>query len=383
MTRQDAPPTAVASLARIVITTGISVVIPTYREAENIPHMLMRLDALRRAQDLDLEVLFMDDDSRDGSVEAVERSGVEWARIVVRNADRGLSPAVIDGFRLARHPVVVCMDCDLSHPVERIPDLILGLSSGQQMTIGSRYVPGGSTDDDWGFFRWLNSRVATLLARPLTSVRDPMSGFFAMRKSDFETAQGLNPVGYKIALELITKCGFENVGEVPIAFADRRYGKSKLTLKEQLRFLQHLRRLYLHSFAEAMHLVQFLVVGGIGLVVNLVVVTLAARAGAAPVAALALGIAVSVLSNFALNRRFSFSYAKNDPVLPQLLSFLTASALGMVVNFAVAVLLQERLFALGVPFALQLSAMAGVLAGMTFNFLGSRYFVFRKRFIRK
>jgi dolichol-phosphate mannosyltransferase len=104
------------------------------------------------------------------------------------------------------------------------------------MVIGSRYVPGGSTSDDWGIFRWLNSRVATLLARPLTNVKDPMSGFFALRKSDFEQARDLNPVGYKykIALVLIVKCGFENVGEIPIGFIDRVYGESKLTLKEQL-----------------------------------------------------------------------------------------------------------------------------------------------------
>ena len=75
------------------------------------------------------------------------------------------------------------MDCDLSHPPEKIPDLILALETGQQFAMGSRYVPGGSTDDRWGFFRWLNSRIAILLARPLTDAKDPMSGFFAFRRS--------------------------------------------------------------------------------------------------------------------------------------------------------------------------------------------------------
>ncbi len=121
-------------------------------------------------------------------------AGFDWARIIVRTSDRGLSPAVLDGFRQARHPVLVCMDCDLSHPPERIPQMVLALESGQQFVLGSRYVAGGSTDDDWGMFRWINSRVATLMARPLTDVKDPMSGFFALRRADFLKARDLNPV---------------------------------------------------------------------------------------------------------------------------------------------------------------------------------------------
>jgi dolichol-phosphate mannosyltransferase len=324
----------------------------------------------------------MDDDSADGSVEVVENSGYDFARIIVRKQNRGLSPAVIDGLRLAKNPVLVCMDCDLSHPTEKIPAMILALASGQQMVLGSRYVPGGSTGDDWGLFRWLNSRVATLLARPLTNVKDPMSGFFAIRKSDFEHARDLNPVGYKIALELIVKCGFENVGEIPIAFSNRVYGESKLTLKEQLKYIKHLRRLYLHQFGEAMHLVQFLVVGATGVVVNLVVLTLCQHLGASPAVAIASGICTSMISNFALNRRFSFSYARDRRWTNQFLGFVIASAVGAVVNFSIALYLQSQILPTAMPHSLQIAALAGVAAGMAFNFIANRYFVFRKRFIR-
>ncbi|MBL3551707.1 glycosyltransferase [Rhodovulum sulfidophilum] len=367
-------------LARIRINTGISVIVPTYREAENIPHLLVELDRLRREYDVTLEVLFMDDDSRDGSVEAVAASGFDWARIIVRTGDRGLSRAVIDGFRAARHPVLICMDCDLSHPVDAIPQMILGLASGQQFAIGSRYVPGGSTDDDWGLFRWLNSVVATLLARPLTKVRDPMSGFFALRKADFDAAQGLNPVGYKIALELIVKCRMENVGEVPIDFSDRRFGESKLTLKEQLKYIQHLRRLYLFRFANAMYLLQFLVVGATGAVVNLAVLSGLQLAGLAPWICLAGGIGVSLVTNFLLNRRFTFSYARRGHAGRQFLGFLGASLVGLTVNYAVALGLSHKV--LTGAYGLQVSAMIGIAAGMVFNFLGNRYIVFRKRYIR-
>ena len=369
-------------LVRISFISGISIVVPTYREAENIPHLLARLDRLRQERGLDLEVLFMDDDSQDGSVEAVVAAGHDWARIIVRTGNRGLSPAVIDGFRAARHPVIVCMDCDLSHPPERIPQMILALDAGHDFMLGSRYVRGGSTDDDWGVGRWLNSLVATLLARPLTSARDPMSGFFALRKADFDRARDLNPVGYKIALELIVKCGFGHVGEVPIHFSDRVRGESKLTLKEQLRYLQHLRRLYMHRFANAMYLAQFLVVGASGVVVNLLVLTLLKLMGLPDAICLAGGIAVSVVTNFLLNRRFTFSYARQRHMGRQFLGFLGASAVAGLVSFSVSLALRARVFdesALG----LQLSALGGIAAGMGLNFIGNRYVVFRKRFIRK
>lgn len=371
-----------APLAEIRLNTGLSIIIPTYREALNIPHILDRLDRLRRDYDLSLEVLFLDDNSQDGSVEAVAAAGHDWARIIVRTEDRGLSPAVIDGFRAARYPILICMDCDLSHPPEKIPQMVLGLASDQQMVVGSRYVPGASTDDDWGFFRWLNSVVATLLARPLTTVRDPMSGFFAMRKADFDRALDLNPVGYKIALELIVKCGFENVGEVPIHFTDRVHGESKLTLREQLKYIQHLRRLYLHRFANAMYFAQFLVVGASGVVVNLLVLSLLQLMGLPDAVCLAGGIGVSVGTNFLLNRRFTFSYARDRHMGRQFLGFIGASAVGAAVSFGVGLVLRESVFA-GVSGGLQLAALCGIAAGMIFNYLGNRYIVFRKTHIRK
>src|SRR5206468_1320118 len=110
--------------------------------------------------------------------------------------------------------------------------------------VGSRYASGGTTADDWGFLRALNSRIATLLARPLTSIKDPMSGFFALPQSVFRRAENPSPLGYKIGLELLVRCRCENVVEVPIHFANRLHGESKLTLGQQLLYLQHLTRLY-------------------------------------------------------------------------------------------------------------------------------------------
>lgn len=368
-------------LVDIQFRTPVSIIIPTFREAPNIPHVLDRLNQLRLSSGLDIETIFVDDNSSDGTVEAVQASGHDWARVLVRREERGLSSAVIHGFRAAQHPVLICMDCDLSHPPEAIPHMILALHAGQSFVLGSRYVPGGKTDDNWGPARWINSAVATFLARPLTSVRDPMSGFFALRKSDFENARDLNPVGYKIALELIVKCQFDNVAEIPIHFSDRLHGTSKLTFVEQLRYLQHLRRLYLYRFSNAMYLAQFLVVGMIGTLVNLAVLTAMRFLGFSASTSLIGGILVSVCTNFAMNRRFTFSYAREQGVTRQFLGFATTAAVGAAVNFVVATLVFRSIEGTG-PFALQLAALAGIACGMGFNFMGSRYLVFRKRFLR-
>lgn len=370
------------TLARIEVIAPISIVVPTYKECENIPHLITRIDALRLREKLTIELLFLDDQSRDGSAEAVAACGLDWVRFIERTGQRGLSVAVLDGLEIARHPVIVCMDCDLSHPPETLPRMVLALSSGAEFVIGSRYVPGGSTDDDWGFFRWLNSRVATLLARPLTHVRDPMSGFFALRKEDFDRSEALNPVGYKIALELIVKCDFRNVAEVPIHFTDRVYGESKLSLKEQLLFLKHLRRLYLHKFTNAMHVLQFAVVGASGVVVNMAVLTLAIVLGAPPRGALIAGVLVSLITNFLLNRRFTFSYARDQKILSQFAGFLATSLIGLVVNYGVSVYALENVLPSN-RWSIYLAAVMGILSGMTFNFLGNRYVVFRKRHVKK
>lgn len=372
---------APGEIARIVVVSPISIVVPTYRERENIPLLIERIGRLAERENLTIELIFMDDKSKDGSLEAVRELGLDWVRLVERDGERGLSAAVIDGIRLAKYPVVVCMDCDLAHPPERIPQMVLALSGGQELVLGSRYVSGGSTDDDWGFFRWLNSRIATALARPLTSVRDPMSGFFVLRREDMNRAKELNPVGYKIALELIVKCGFDRVAEVPIHFADRIYGESKLTLIEQLKYIKHLRRLYVHKFASAMYLLQFLFVGASGVVVNMLVLTALLALGAPPTVGIAAGIAVSLFTNFLLNRRFTFSYARHEHFLKQFVGFAAASAIGIVANFGTSFLLLHSILPEG-RLSVYIASLCGIAAGTLFNFLGSRYVVFRKRHIR-
>lgn len=221
-----------------------SIVVPTFREAEALPDLIDRVARVRADNGAIEELIVVDDDSRDGTEELIAARTEPWLKLIVRKEDRGLSQAVLAGLRAARGDVLVVMDADLSHPPEVIAEMQKAILDGAEFVVGSRYVPGGTTADDWGLLRFLNSRIATLLARPLTNITDPMSGFFAMPRQVFQRADEPSPLGYKIGLELLVRCHCNNVREIPIHFANRTRGESKLTAKQQLLYVRHLARLY-------------------------------------------------------------------------------------------------------------------------------------------
>jgi dolichol-phosphate mannosyltransferase len=359
-----------------VTSTPISVVVPTYNEAQNLPVLYGRLAEALGAAGRPFELLVVDDDSPDGTAEVVAALGAN-ARCIVRKGERGLATAVIRGIASATHPIVVVMDADLSHPPEIVPALIERLEAGGRFAIGSRYTEGGRTED-WSFLRAVNSWGATVLARPLTRVRDPMSGFFAVRQADVPIA-ALNPIGYKIALEILVKAGIKDPVEVPIVFTDRLHGESKMGFGEQARYLQHLQRLYAYRYPTLTQFVAFAIVGSSGFVVDLSVNLLAVETFHLPFAfARMLGIAVAMTSNFVLNDRFTFhpGASYHRPWIARYLAFVGTCSIPAVVNFAVSVGLKTTvpLFSRFYP----LAVMAGAVAGLLFNFAGAKWFVFRR-----
>lgn len=224
---------------------GVSIIVPTYHEVENISKLVEKIDSIKQRLG-DLELIIVDDNSQDGT-EALMKAIQEkqkWARLIVRRNQRGLSTAVIEGFQQAKYPMLVCMDADLSHPVDKIPEMIAKMSEPNiDMVIGSRNIDGGSVYEQWSVSRWMNAWVAKKLARFFTTAKDPMSGFFCIKKTTFEKAAALNPIGYKIGLELIVKCNCKNIKEIPIHFDKRYQGKSKLNFKEVFNYMRHLYRL--------------------------------------------------------------------------------------------------------------------------------------------
>ncbi len=206
----------------------ISIVIPTVNEAENVEPLVRRIMQCAPPPD---EILFVDDGSTDGTGDAVRTLALKHpVRLLERDFPAGgLSGAVIAGARAARGDILVVMDADLSHPPERIADLVRPLSLGvADLVIGSRYIPGASTPG-WPLWRKLMSRVAAAVAFPMTGVHDSLCGFFAMRRHAFIDATSY-ATGFKIAFEAIMHGGPNlRVLEIPIVFHNRARGISKMS----------------------------------------------------------------------------------------------------------------------------------------------------------
>jgi len=252
------------------MTPQVSLIIPTINEALNLPELLRQIDAALVGRPY--EAMVIDDGSTDDTPAVCEKLKQTYpVQLIVRNPPKdGLSGAVLHGFTLAQGEYLVVMDADLQHPPAKIPELIKVLESGADFALGSRYMPGGSTGQKWGLFRQVNSRVATLLARPFAGqISDPMSGFFALKRSTYLSAQRLTPLGYKIGLELICKCRAQQVREIPIHFAERTAGESKLSLKQQFKYLEHLSRLYDFCFPRLSPMTKFMIVTAMSWLVGL------------------------------------------------------------------------------------------------------------------
>jgi glycosyltransferase involved in cell wall biosynthesis len=221
----------------------ISLVIPTYNEKENIEMLIPELFQVFWKSGLEAEVIVVDDASPDGTADAAERlSGKFRVRVVRRQGKLGLGSAVLDGFIASRGEILGVMDADMSHPPDKIPEMVRELKK-HDMVFGSRKVPGGGIEN-WPLYRRIVSGVAGLLAKPLTPLTDPLSGFFFLNRSLIDDA-GLNPLGFKIGLEIAVKCN-PAIKEVPITFRNRVHGSSKMNRGEIWNYLLHLKSLYAH-----------------------------------------------------------------------------------------------------------------------------------------
>lgn len=227
-----------------VVTPGpeVTVILPTFNERPGLEALRPRLAEV--LEPYSAEILIVDDSSPDGTgdlVRSYESEGVY--RLIERQSRDGLATAVLDGIREARGDIVVVMDADGSHPPERLPELIEPIRTGAaEFVLGSRHLPGASAPG-LTVGRWLVSSGAALLARPLTGISDPMSGFFAFDRSIVRRAR-LAPAGFKIGLEIVVKCRPRPLLEVPFCFGSRIAGISKLGTGQVFGYARHLSRLY-------------------------------------------------------------------------------------------------------------------------------------------
>ena len=236
-----------------------TIVVPTYQEAENIELLVRNVfRSLREAEmGKSIEMIIVDDDSRDGTVELVgrlrEQEGYN-VRTIVRKKERGLSSAVMRGFDEAKGEVLLCMDADLQHPPESVPALLEAVDPRRrervEFAIGSRFLRGRSSiSREWPPYRQVFSRLSLALLHPITALSDPFTGFFALPASVLRRGrERVNLFGMKIAIELFIKCQVKSHSEVPIFFGSRNAGASKMTAMLVAIHLFHIASLYWYQF---------------------------------------------------------------------------------------------------------------------------------------
>ena len=222
----------------------LTIVVPTYNERPQLDSLLEQVFSACDSQGLVVELIIVDDNSKDGTGARAD----DWAlrrrvRVIHRTGKLGLGSAVIAGVGIAESDIVGVMDADLSHPPRLVPALFSAMCGADlDMVIASRYVQGGGTAS-WPLARRMLSRLACWMARPLTPVRDPMSGFFLIRR-DRVSGLRYSTRGFKIGLDLLVRSKPRRVAEVAYVFVGRAAGKSKLSIGEGFRFLRQLIGLY-------------------------------------------------------------------------------------------------------------------------------------------
>lgn len=357
----------------------VSVVVPTFNESQNLPRLVGLLD--EAMGDMPWEVVFVDDDSPDGTWKVAKQMAKDDPRVrcIRRVGRRGLAGACIEGALSSAAPYVAIMDADLQHDEAILPAMVSKLENDEaDIVIGSRFVGDGSSEGGFSARRAFASRVATHLAAFIIGrqVSDPMSGFFALKREVFEAvATSLVPSGFKILLDILASTrGQIRVAEVAYRFRSRQEGLSKFDTRAILDFLG----LLLHRMTGGTVSVRFLffmVVGAIGLAIHLVVLRIGMLAGLGFELAQSVATVIAMTSNFLVNNLLTYSDMKlrGAAALAGLLKFYVICGVGALANIGVA----SWLFVSNESW--WIAGIAGIIVGATFNYTMSSIFVWRQQ----
>lgn len=354
---------------------SVSVIIPTYNERENIGAALNRCSAVLEATEYEYELIIVDDDSPDGTWKFVEETyrDDDHVHVLRRTEHKGLALSIMAGFHAASMDSLVVIDSDLQHPPEKISELLAALETGADVAIGSRYTQGGEIQN-WSRFRRVVSKGATGLAKlaipTARGVSDPMSGLFAVRRSVISGVQ-LEPQGYKILLEILSRCEIDQIVEVPYTFHERTAGESKLTPVQYRQFTEHVMQLAIVRWASAavanpqriVRLIEFLGVGTIGVGVNMLVFLTALDTGAHYLLAGIVAFLVAVQWNFVGNWLVTFDQPR-DALLQRYASFHAVCIVGFVIYEAALALLASIL-------PIVVANLGAITVSSLWNFIGS------------
>ncbi len=355
----------------------ISVVVPTFSEVENVEELHARLAHCLEGEDW--ELIFVDDDSPDGTADVVRQLAQRDRRVrcIQRIGRRGLSSAVVEGALSSSAPLIAVMDADLQHDESILPALIGKVRAhGLDLAVGTRYAEGGGTGLWTGHRKWM-SRIATRFARGLApqDLSDPMSGYFVVRSSVLrESARRLSGYGYKILLDLLASAGRPlKYIEVPYVFGERRHGESKLDSLVVWEYLMLLADKRIGRFVPP-RLISFALVGGSGVAVHFAVLSvLYLGVGVRFTIGQAAAACAAMTSNFFLNNLLTYRDRRLHGLglLRGLASFYVVCSLGALANIGIA----SYAFAQQAEWAV--SAAAGIVVGTLWNYLATARFTWR------
>ena len=353
----------------------LSLVIPTYNEKENIQKLIDKIQKEFEDNNINGEIIIVDDNSPDGTGNLLEelKKKQNNIKVVHRKGKLGLSSAVLDGWAIANGDILGVMDADLSHPREKIKELFWAIEKGDaDFTIGSRYTKKGKIEG-WGLKRKLMSKMATLLARIYTKIKDPMTGFFMIKKECVKDVK-INPKGFKILLEVIIKGKYKNVKEIPITFINRVEGKSKAGTKEIIYYLQNLLG-YLPTKQNIIkEFIKFGVVGAIGTLINIVLLyLLTEKVGIYYMFSAIFSFIIAMTSNFILNKVWTFRERIKLYVGKKYLQFGLVSVSALLVNLFFLYLFTEIF---GIYYILSQTLAIGI--ALIINFIGNKIWTFSK-----
>jgi len=283
----------------------LAVVVPTYNEAVNLAAIVAKIG--KALEQVDYEIIIADDDSPDLTWQkAAELSrDNDRVRVLRRQTNRGLAAAVADGMALANSELVACIDADLQHDAAILPSMLAELQAGKTIAVGSRYIPGGGISK-WNPIRGFASKAATFAASVMTGLdlKDPMSGYFMMRRTDFMNVRPeLNLRGFKILLEIASRLREPKIAEVPYTFRARHLGESKLTWKVIFNYLAQLIEMYPRLRPAKMRSLKSFALAFSGIIINLLLfLAIVYVWGWRDWRASALGTLVAALSIFGWNK---------------------------------------------------------------------------------
>lgn len=357
----------------------LTIVIPTFNEAANVAPLFAKLESALAG--LVWEAVYVDDDSPDGTSDRVREIALcdRRVRVVQRVGRRGLSSAVVEGVLSSSAPVIAVIDGDMQHDETVLVKLHAAIvEDGNDLAIGTRYTEGGSTGD-WETSRLWMSKFATWLSHQLlkNDVKDPMSGFFAVRREIFmEALPNLSMVGFKILLDMIASVPRKlNIAEVPYTFRTRVAGESKLDSKVAQEFgALLLEKLFGHIIP--IRFLMFAAVGGLGLVVHLGMLGLQVRLLHVDFkVSQTIAVITAMTFNYVLNNSFTYRdmRLRGGKFIRGLISFYAVCSIGAIGNIGVG----DYIYNL--HYRWWLAGLAGVAVGVVWNYAASSLFTWKRK----